>query len=247
MEKYYFIVIALIFFFSCKKNDQAPFFDANTSISISGDKQQGTKADSLVYSFAVQPSSLQETNIKIHVRTVGNIVDSDREFSLVINPTLTTAEDAEFEFPKVFTMPANASTTTINVKIKRSERLKATNAKLVIDVAENKEFKPAPIFKSLTDPYQTNRFSIVWTDVLTKPAEWDDGVYFLYMFGEWSKTKHQLIIDATGRASYTDLVPFEEEWYAILAKSSAWLAEYNAAHPDDPLVDEHGDIVEFYF
>ncbi|WP_442591894.1 DUF4843 domain-containing protein [Pedobacter sp. AW31-3R] len=232
---------------SCKKTDQSPYFEGRSAIAISGDLKQGVLSDSLAFSFGTINSAIEDTLIRIVVRAVGETSNQERAFKLGINQQLSNALPAEYELPTSFVIPANSTGTTLRLKIKKTERLKDAVARLVLEVEANDQFIPAPRLELKDMPVSGPRFTLSWTSLLTKPAAWDSfppGAGFIFVFGEYSRTKHQLIIDATGIATYDDVTFFSSEWTYIYHKASAWLNAYNAAHPGAPLRDENG-LVEF--
>lgn len=240
-------ILSFILCISCKKTDQSPYFDGRAALAISGDLKQGVLSDSLAFSFGTINSAIQDTTIRIVVRAVGKTSGQDRTFKLIVNQQLSNALAGEYQLPTSFVIPANSTGTTLQLKIKKSDRLKTAVARLVLEVEANDQFIPAPRLELKDMPVSGPKFTLSWTSLLTKPAAWDSfppGAAFIYVFGEYSRIKHQLIIDATGIANYDDLVVFSDEWTYIYHKASAWLSAYNAAHPGAPLRDENG-LVEF--
>ncbi|TDQ79219.1 DUF4843 domain-containing protein [Sphingobacterium yanglingense] len=239
--------LSLFIFFGCKKNEQDPFFNGATALSISGDAKQGAVGDSLVFSFGVLNSDVTDTLIKLHMRAIGAPVDQDRQFVLSVNSQLSDAQSDEYEIEKNFIIPANSLSAIVPIRIKRSARTESASATLVMDVSVNENFIPGPKLEIVGQPTSGPRFTLRWTSQLTKPAAWDDFPYAALYFclGEYSTAKHQIIIDATGITTYDDVMAVSDRWYYIYNKCLEWLNTYNQAHPDAPLRDENGDIVEF--
>jgi len=247
LRTYIIVVLACLFCISCKKTDQSPFFDGKPAIAISGETSQGVISDSLAFSFGTISSSITDTVIRIKVRAIGLTADHDRGYKLVINQQLSNAQPAEYEFPTNFVLPANKVETSVGLKVKRSERIKTAVARLVIEVQANDEFTPGARLEVLGQPVSGPKFTVSWTSLLAKPAVWDGfpTAALVFAFGNYSRTKHQLIIDATGFATYDDAVFMSDKWFYIYHKSREWLNAYNAAHPGAPLRDENG-LVEIY-
>lgn len=240
-------LLSVLLCISCKKTDQSPHFDGRAAIAISGDLKQGVLSDSLAFSFGTINSAIQDTVIRIVVRAVGKTSNQDRAFKLVINQQLSNALASEYDLPTSFVMPANSTETTLRLKIKKTDRLKDAVVRLVLEVETNDQFIPAPRLELKDMPVSGPKFTLSWTSLLTKPVAWDSyppGAGFIYVFGEYSRTKHQLIIDATGIGTYDDVTFFSSEWTYIYHKASAWLNAYNAAHLGAPLRDENG-LIEF--
>lgn len=250
MNRYTFHIFSLsilCLLCGCKKNDQSPFFDGVPALSISGESRQGIISDSLEFSFGVLNSQITDSVINLQVRAIGVPSGADRDFLLAINPAQSTAMSDEYTFPSHFVIPAGQVSTTIPVQIKRSERIESTEAKLVIEVKENANFIPGPRLEVAGQPTSGPRFTLIWTSQLTKPAAWDGFPFAALYFclGDYSKTKHQIIIDATGITTYDDVMVVSDTWYYIYNKCIEWLDSYNTAHPNAPLRDENGEIVEF--
>jgi hypothetical protein len=110
----------------------------------------------------------------------------------------------------------------------------------------------------LTGAKEYTRLKLVLKDREEKPENWDAEPfpYFHlgYFFGTYSRVKHQFIITVTGlvvfRVLYqgTPVPPNEISYFEaqyLQRKCRAALAEYNAAHPEDPLKDENGELITF--
>src|SRR5690606_38695277 len=84
-----------------------------------------------------------------------------------------------------------------------------------------------------------------FSDMLIRPATWVD-----LFFGKYSRVKHEFMIEATGERWDTDFmrdvaqgqINYAQFWRAKLREA---LAEYNNAHPGNPLTDEVGELVLF--
>lgn len=237
--------------FACKRNVLDPVYKGKNQLVIGSDFSQNTAADSVIFSFAELENNVKEGNIIVNVQISGQISDKDRSFKLEANAAGTTALPEEYEIPQSVVVPAGAVRTTIYLKVKRTARLTGTLAKLRLQVVGNENFEPGVVTQvgtfiaSNMPQFMVNygpAFDFLWTDMLTKPPTWDAAGYgFSFAVGNWSKVKHQLIIDATGTRSFMSATSPEK--YALAAKAARFLADYNTAHPGAPLRNEDGIII----
>ncbi|NII29068.1 DUF4843 domain-containing protein [Pseudoflavitalea sp. X16] len=240
MQKTIHCIILTIFlpaaFTACKKNVHDASFKAQARLQVGGVEAEGARKDSIGFTFAIWPTTLADTVVTVVVQTMGNVADKDRSFTLVADSG-TTALPAEYELPSNLVIPANSFKVMFPVRIKRSDRLKNEIVKLVLRVQPNEHFLPGPVLAGTADLGPA--FRIVWTEVLTQPAVWNNSM--LYAVGRWSRVKHQAIIDVTGIRNYDGLN--YSQTYAIAAVMLDWLNAYNTAHPGAPLLDEKGQEV----
>lgn len=234
----YYIILAFLLAASaaCKKNEHDPAFKEQARLQVGGLDTEGARQDSISFTYAIWPTTLVDTTITVIAQAMGNASAADRVFKVVAGPG-TTAQPSEYVLPDNLVIPANTFRITFPVKIKRSERLKTEVAKLVVSVQGNEYFLPGPVLTGTANLGPT--FSIVWTEVLTQPAVWNNSM--LYAVGRWSRVKHQAIIDVTGIRNYETLT--YSQTYAIASVMLDWLTDYNAAHPGAPLLDEKGQEV----
>ena len=103
-----------------------------------------------------------------------------------------------------------------------------------LKVAANEDFNIGVV--------EQNHFCIKWNDILGKPKNWDTEL--IEFFGAYSLIKYRFIIDTIGFGEFGGSMSWSELMnYKIRMKSA--LDAYNAAHPDQPLTDENGQLVEF--
>lgn len=227
------ILIALVtlpLLFACKKNEQDKTYKDVNRIGIAGDPLEYATADSLLFSFAVYPAGTSEAPVSVIATIMGGVSSSDREFQLEIDPAKTTAMPAEYALPPSFIVKAGSATARIPVVLKRSTRIQSSSVKLALRVAANANFEAAP----------KSTFSLVWTDELTKPANWDGSGAVGFYFGKYSKVKHRLIVDATEYKNLAVLSGLYNQLFYIASRALEDLTAYNAAHPGEPLKSEGG-------
>ena len=107
-------------------------------------------------------------------------------------------------------------------------KLEEHNLTVAFRLCENENFKAAPI--------NENTFSIVLTNHLSEPTGWP--------FGDYSRIKHQFVIQVLGIATDYDKWSTSEVIHYTSVMIDA-LYEYNKAHPGEPLTDENGLVITF--
>ncbi len=205
-----------------------------------------TKKDSSSYSFAIKANSLMLDTVYIPVRIMGLAADKAREVKLAPVNDLTTATDGIHYALLPYTIPAGAYSANLPVLVKRTADLKTKEFRLVLEIAETKDFKPG-VPNTIAGSSVAGaglRYLIKLNDFLTKPANWDASL--TSFFGTYSQAKHKFIIQVTGLAEYpygcaTCIAYGEMLYYKALCKSK--LLEYEAAN--GPLIDEFGVRVTF--
>ena len=116
----------------------------------------------------------------------------------------------------------------LKVKVKKTPELENHNLVATFRLCGNENFAAAPV--------NENTYKIVLTNHLTEPAGWP--------FGEYSRIKHQFVIQTLGIATDYDKWSTSESIYYTGIMVNA-LYEYNKAHPGEPLTDENGLVVTF--
>lgn len=242
------VLFAFLAVFSCKKNGIDATYRGETQLIIGGDYwANNSSLDSVTYSFAEQEVDVTVGEVLMNVSMAGQTSNQDREFKISVDPA-STAQASEYELPATFIMPAGEVKTTFTVKVKRTPRLSNELATLILKVEPNEHFTPGlvtpvnTIIAANLLPIVVNygpSFKIVWTDMFTKPANWDvTGPGIRSYVGEWSPAKHKFIVDVAGIRSFVSLS--DPEKYALAALLYKELDEYNEANPNDPLLNLNG-------
>jgi hypothetical protein len=237
----YILFATLLLEAACKKNAQDPAYKGAASLLIGGDGTMIPADSAFVFSFAIYPSSKHQDTLGLMVQTIGNIEQKDRVFNIVVD-TSSTAKPGEYILPASFVMPAGQFKINFPLIINRVARLKDSTAYLLLRIVANEEFQPGPYFGGTG--YLGPVARVRWTDLLTKPADWDvvsTNGRMLGQVGKWSRVKHQLIIDATGYAVFSTTTA--QEKYYIASKAKQYLTELNAA-TGVPLKNEDGVVID---
>lgn len=230
----FFAAVALLFAFVGCEND--PYrWEGDTYAKLVGPKNWTLNTDSMIFSFSSMGSDVEEFVVKAEIQLIGLAADYDRDVVLEIAPE-TTADDAMYSFNNTVVIPAGEVFVPCDIKLFRNVKLQDAVHRLKINVTDKGSIGTG------VDAY--NQLTIIFSDMLAKPSNWDD-VLFPF-FGEYSEVKHRFIIDVTGYAEFTYGEPDGMNWgqmYNFQVKLVNALEEYNATH--DPLKDENGKLITF--
>ena len=226
------LLLAVIGMFAACENDKF-YYQDEARVRIEGPYEWAVGTDSLNFSFAVYPSSVQEQEMKMILYVMGEAASTDRTAKLEVDASRTTASAAQYILPETVTVPAGKLEVPFIITLKRSEDLTSQTVSLYLRVAESNDFKIGVV--------EQNHFCLKWNDVLGKPKNWDTEL--TEFFGEYSYVKYRFIIDTIGLGEFGNGMTWSELMnYQILMKTA--LDEYNAS-PAGPLKDENGQLVEF--
>jgi len=122
----------------------------------------------------------------------------------------------------------------------RNPALKTTTVILKFEVIENENFKPGEI--------STLWRKVIFTDRLSQPTAWTASMG-QYYYGAYSTTKHAFMIQVSGQRwdqDFMTVVSADQgllKYYTSSFKHA--LADYNNAHPGNPMKDENGLVIVF--
>lgn len=226
------LLLAVIGMFAACENDKF-YYQDEARVRIEGPYEWAVGTDSLNFSFAVYPSSVQEQEMKMILYVMGEAASTDRTAKLEVDASRTTASAAQYILPETVTVPAGKLEVPFIITLKRSEDLTSQTVSLYLRVAESNDFKIGVV--------EQNHFCLKWNDVLGKPKNWDTEL--TEFFGEYSYVKYRFIIDTIGFGEFGNGMTWSELMnYQIIMKTA--LDEYNGS-PAGPLKDENGQLVEF--
>ena len=226
------LLLAVIGMFAACENDKF-YYQDEARVRIEGPYEWAVGTDSLNFSFAVYPSSVQEQEMKMILYVMGEAASTDRTAKLEVDASRTPASAAQYILPETVTVPAGKLEVPFIITLKRSEDLTSQTVSLYLRVAESNDFKIGVV--------EQNHFCLKWNDVLGKPKNWDTEL--TEFFGEYSYVKYRFIIDTIGFGEFGNGMTWSELMnYQIIMKTA--LDEYNAS-PAGPLKDENGQLVEF--
>ena len=226
------LAFAAIGMFTACENDKF-YYQDEPRVRIEGPYEWAIGTDSLNFSFATYPNSVQQQEMQMTLYVMGEAASTDRTAKLEVDATKTTASASQYILPETITIPAGKLEVPFIVTLMRSEGLTSQTVSLFFKVVESSDFKVGVI--------EQNHFSMKWNDILGKPKNWDTELK--EFFGEYSLAKYRFIIDTIGFGEFGNGMTWSElKNYQIMMKTA--LDEYNAT-PAGPLKDENGQLVEF--
>ena len=183
--------------------------------------------DSIVYSFALYPDK-EEGIVEIPFKLVGLASGQAREVKVEVVKEETTAKENDNFVIETSELPADSIKATLKIRVKKTPDLENRNLDVKFRLGSNNYFAAAP-----TDE---NMYRIILTNRLTQPKGWP--------FGDWSRVKHQFVIQILGiAADYDKWSQGERIHYTSIMVDA--LYKYNKAHPGNFLTDENGLLISF--
>lgn len=183
--------------------------------------------DSIVYSFALYPDK-EEDVVEIPFKLVGLVSGQNRGVKVEVVKEETTAKENDNFVIVTSELPADSLKATLKIRVKKTPDLETRDLDVKFRLGSNDYFAAAPI--------DENMYRIVLTNRLANPKGW--------AFGEYSRVKHQFVIQILGIATdYDKWTQSEKIHYTSILVDA--LYKYNKAHPGNPLTDENGLLVSF--
>ena len=200
--------------------------------------------DDVNFSFFYAQDASDKASVKIKVHAQDLPSDQDRAFQLYQkNEDEADAAQASVhyigfdsdEMKQVMVMPAGKSEVEVPVFLLKDASLDTQTVKLKIGVKPNENFSAGVVEK--------DSVVITFSSQAIKPTNWGD---WEDAFGSsWGSVKMRFIIDNTGITNF-DNVPEDYNYLEYLKnKLNTKLFEYNEAHPDAPLAEADGTLVDF--
>ncbi|ASZ13854.1 DUF4843 domain-containing protein [Chitinophaga pendula] len=242
--KYTGLIMGLLCMGSCVKD--TPRFANEAGVYINKESMDSYK-DSITYSFAVKPDTLQQDTIYLPIRITGLPTKNDRPIPMTIVKDSTSATQAQhYELP-VCLIKADSFIARFAIIVKRRPDLKDREVRLMLQVTPSQDF-PLNITRLATgaNPYYLIRLN----DKLTKPDKWESaGSWLQTFFGNYSETKFKFIIQVTGRSNWPPRgrdgagAPILNDMHNYSSMVHEALRLYEAAN--GPMIDENGNRVVF--
>lgn len=162
-----------------------------------------TMADSTVYSFAVQASTVETDTVFIPIAIHGLASGQDRVVNVLIDETRSTAlkgEKADGGIYNVGTtvLRAGELKTDLAVRVFRQPSLKDKEFEVYFSIDPGTDFLGEMGAKRTTIKLKIN-------SILTKPSNWDS--YIATYFGAYGPVKYQFVIDVLHRYSFPSTGP----------------------------------------
>lgn len=240
------ILLLLLVAASCKE-DEVFFYQNDPAIYFANEPRVVYgQLDSTSCSFFIADDAVVDDTIHLKICLSGLTVNYDRPISLL--QTNVGAEDAAipgvhfvaFDDPLVadsVCMPRGQTIAYVPLVLLRDASLKTKEKRLKLTVGQNEHFRPG------IDKFRN--FSVTVADFATKPTLWD--TYWRYYFGlTFGSEKLKFIIRITGYTDFETRLPDLQQAYYFSGLFQEKLAEYNEAHPDNPLAEADGTLVGYY-
>ncbi|TDQ10262.1 DUF4843 domain-containing protein [Pedobacter metabolipauper] len=127
--------------------------------------------------------SQDEVSFPVKVMITGPVKDYDRNFRVEVNPDSTTAILGVhyLAFPELWTIPANAVSTTIQIRLKRSPDLQNVEMKLGLRLVATEHFAlsfpewdaiPSLTGGTVVPEFDASLHTLRINDIMVKPAVW---------------------------------------------------------------------------
>lgn len=200
--------------------------------------------DSLSFTFISQPDSVKLDTIWLPVRIAGKTATRDRQITMTVVDTATTAVAGTHYKLLDYHMPKDSFVTNLGIVLYRTADLQDTAVQLTVQLQPNSDFPV--LMKDTTSAngrlVTDNVYHIRFSDQLIKPTNWDS--FLVYIFGTYSKVKYRFIIDVTGRTDF----PISGAGALAYAQLLYYQGIVKTALGDDEakngtMYDEHGNPV----
>lgn len=227
MKKFMIIFgLLAIGFVSCKEIGLEE--NSNTITYLSFTKDFST--DSVSVSFLFYPEDRVEYPLELNI--LGKVPEQDVEYRLSVIKDSTTLNEKNYDLPETFVFRKGYLTDTAYITLTNSAELKNGNFTLWLQVEENENFQKGPFLHQ--------KLRIIVTDKITRPAWWpEEDVVQWYYLGLYSDKKYELLLEVTDQADFGEASMAERRILAL--KLKRYVEEWNAAHPDDILMDEENN------
>jgi hypothetical protein len=253
--KYLIFALALVVLASCKKDPYQVYNDLarlqfgptpNYAYIASHNLLDSTKT----YSFSYGPTTTTQDTVFFDIYIMGNPSTKDRPFTLqqvqLTDGSTNALAGTDYKaftdatVSSVYVIKAGQTHAVVPIVLLRSATLKTTTVTLEVKIAPNVNFQPgdqALIWRK-----------VIFTDRLSQPAAWNASRTTYYL-GAYSIVKHAFMIQITGQKWDDDFIntvfaDYEQGIYWS-SKCKMALADYNKAHPGNPMLDENGLVIVF--
>lgn len=229
-----YAAVAMLSLASCSDDDF--LYQDVARVRIAGPYNYAAGTDSLNFSFSTYPSETTEMTMNVDVYVMGPVADHDRKASVAVDETKTTATADMYTVPASVTIAAGQNHAVLPVTLKRTSVLADKQVRLYLKTVATDDFA--------VGVNEQNHFTMIWTDKVIKPANWDSSLK--EFFGTFSEVKYRFMFShADGLTEFdTDTMTWAMlQSYRIKFQNA--LNDYNTAHPGSPLTDENGQLVTF--
>lgn len=228
MKKLLCIILISTALAGCKENinngfesEGAVYFQLNRS-------QWSDQRDSISYSFVGNPDP--QATLDVRVMLMGDAAEHARQVRVAVDATRTTATEGTHykALEGSYTLPAGAFYTDIPLTLYKTDDLEERSRTLTLVL------EPTAGLGLGVTARTTAR--IIISNTLTRPNDWDD--LMVYLFGPWSRVKHEKCVELTG-ITFEEGASYDFTYVTNAAKLvNRWFTE------NYPVRDENGDVIE---
>lgn len=223
MKRIIYVLIMLLSLVACE-TDNSMFYKGEAGLYF----VDGGDVDSVVYSFTTTTESFIE--VRLPVETLGRPVDIDRNFTVQIDETESTAlEGEDYEgLQNFYVMPANSCSSEVVFQLLYTSKLDNGPVRITL------ELESSDIFPDILP--EKRRMQVIWSNELIVPVPMEDWDWFYgRYFGPYSKVKHRYILSVLGLTELPD--KFDARMYYMGLKVNNYFADHE-------IYDENGNLIE---
>ena len=238
--QYFCLLLLLVIGVGCEENMPLTYEGKDAVYIYSTNHTRTTEQ-----TFFLIPESQERDTIWIQVQLMGKVASKKRPFVL---KQINVAEDNaaisgihyvsfdDSEMSSHLFIEKDCAEVQVPIILLRTPDMELNKYKLVLAIEENEYFAAIDL------PYYAD-YTIMTTAIAVKPSRWDTTWHSL--FGEWGSEKMKFIIEATGYTSWDESINDSQYKAYLQTKCKTALYEYNQSHPDEPLTEADGTLVEF--
>lgn len=184
MKKYSFIyiVIALICFSSCKK-EQIPVYSSPDFIQFASDV-----TDTVTVSFFFHPNA-DQVEVALPMQLIGFMPAKDIKYNIEVDSKATTALPSYYQLPSGFVYGEGKVSDTARIIIKKDPAMATQSFLLVLNIVESGDVFPGQLTK-ITRVISMN-------DMVSQPSWWDALMVRSYL-GVYTELKYRKFMEVTG-------------------------------------------------
>lgn len=173
------------------KEEMTDTYIAKHSIFFPKKDKANKRIDTVYVSFFNNPGK-DELKVPFKINLIGNILDSDTEYSVEVIDSLTTAVAGEYALPEKILFRKGVPTDSLYITIFKKESLLTKSATVTLQIAENENFRVG-----YSDRQQ---IKLRFDNIISKPSWWNKEIESVYL-GKFSPKKYQLYIETSGKTS----------------------------------------------
>ena len=175
--------------FTACSEDKLDYYSGDSCLQF-----KNPMVDSINMSFLLYPGETSH-KIGLPLYMIGRPSEVDREFTCKVYASgVDDAPKEAYTLPEKFIFRANAVTDTLWITCNLTEEMSSKSFRLVLMLEESKDFKLG------SNGY--NGAIIRISNIIAKPAWWNDNPVTKYFLGNYSDAKYRKFIEVTGVADF---------------------------------------------